>query len=105
VLRTRPRGEFCFTVEVKAASTPFFSTVLHPLHRVVLSPVLRFRPLSDISVLVIPQIMSCKLLLRHMIYLVLHLILPRLSVMHVNMQKVINYHIFHPIVFPLCHLS
>jgi hypothetical protein len=49
--------KFCFTVEVKAVSTPSRSVVLHPLRRAVLSPVLRLRPLSGISILVIPQIM------------------------------------------------
>jgi hypothetical protein len=56
VLRTRPRGKFYFTVEVKAVSTPSRSIVLHPLRRAMLSLVLRIRPLSSINVLVIPQI-------------------------------------------------
>jgi hypothetical protein len=57
VLRTMPRGKFFFTVEVKAVSTRSLSAVLHPLHRTKLSLVLWLRPLSGISVLVIPQIM------------------------------------------------
>jgi hypothetical protein len=101
VLRTRPHGKSCSMVEVKAASTPSRVAELHPPCRIALFLVLRLRPPSGISVLFILPIRLCKVLLRHMIYHVLHLILPRQFVMHVNMQKVINYHILHPIAFPL----
>jgi hypothetical protein len=57
LLRTRPHGKFCSTVEVKAASTPSSLAELHPPRHAELFPVLRLCLPSGISVMVILRIM------------------------------------------------
>lgn len=51
VLRTRPPGELCFTVEAMAVSTPSHLVARHRRHHLImLCPVLRLHRLSGTSV-------------------------------------------------------